>query len=127
MRIPRFGLDALNGLGRDFNNVSFPFSIIDGFDGVSWDLVIVLTVNAGGTKHGAKADPIGQPCLQSERSVFSRVRWAVEGEPPIAHGESVFTVGAPMADFVQEHLGEAVIGVEVVARAQLKAPAAVRC
>lgn len=123
--VPRFGLNALDGLLGHVDHMAFPFSKIDGLARVRGDPVIVLAVHPGRSEHGSQTDLVGQPCLEAKCGMFSWVGWAIQVEAPVSFDESVESICAPMADLMQQHLCEAIVRVQIVSGAELQPTAAV--
>ena len=101
-------------------DVSLPCALVDGLGGILGNSFIVLAVDSRGSEERSKIGGIGEPGLQTKGRVLSRVRGSVEGEAPVADVLRVDAVGAPVTNFVKQHLGEAVIGVEVIPCGELQ-------
>ena len=125
VRVPRRGLHAFDGITSETDNVTLPLGVIDGGARVVGNPIVVLAVHACWAKHCAELNAVCQPCLESERGVFARVGRTIEVEAPVAFSKCVQAIGAPVADLVKHHLGEAIIRIEISAGAELQASAAV--
>src|SRR5690606_37498961 len=89
------------------------------------ELVPVLAVLTGGAEHAAQVVAVGQPGLEPDAGVLPRVVGAVEGEAPVLEVEGLDAVRDPVAELVEEHLAEGVVGIEVLAGAEPEHAAAV--
>lgn len=125
VRVPRRGLYAFDGIASETDDMTLPLGVIDGGARVVGNSIVVLAVHACWAKHGAEINVVCQPCLESERGVFARIGRTIEVEAPVAFSKCVEAIGAPVADLVKHHLGEAIIRIEISAGAELQASAAV--
>ena len=114
MWVPRRRLYPVDRLGRYSRHRFVPFAVVHGKQGIGGNPVVVLPVDARGPEPAPQPHLVREPGLQTQGAVFTGIGGAIEIEPPVPLTMGLFPVGAPVADLVKEHLGQAVVGVEVL-------------